>query len=264
MLGRGYDGRLARESCQCLLQAGFATVDVDLIFAIPTQTKEEVEADIEYASELGIGQISAYPLIPFSYAPLWRHLRQAKVTMPGWWMEQEMLKAVVKKASGAGYRRTSIWSFNKPGAKRYTSVTRDSFVGIGAGASSRMGDYFTLNTFSVGAYIKAMEKGSPLVLATKLDASDKIAYWLFWRCYDLAIDTGDFHFIFGRDLPYHIRGLLSLLRLLGLAHQKGNTTCLTEAGAYLFHLIEKEYTHAYLETLWQARLQEAWPPRVII
>ena len=157
-----------------------------------------------------------------------------------------MLKAVVKKASGAGYERTSIWSFNKPGAVRYTSVTRDSFVGIGAGASCRMGDYFTLNTFSVEEYIKAVEKGSPLALATKLDASDKIAYWLFWRCYDLAIDTGDFHFIFGRDLPYHIRGLLSLLRLLGLAHQKGNTTCLTEAGAYLFHLIEKEYTHAYL------------------
>jgi hypothetical protein len=39
---------------------------------------------------------------------------------------------------------------------------------------------------------------------------------------------------------------------------------LTERGAYLFHLIEKEYTHAYLERLWQACLEEAWPKRVVI
>lgn len=264
MLGRGYDGKLAKGACERLLQVGFATIDIDLIFAIPTQTKEEVEADIEYACKLGVHQISTYPLIPFSYTRLGRHVHEAKVIMPRWWVEREMLKSVVKKASGAGYERTSIWSFNKPGAVRYTSVTRDSFVGIGVGASSMVGDYFTLNTFSVEEYIKAVEKGSPLALATRLDPSDKMAYWLFWRCYDLAIDTGDFHFIFSRDLPLGIRGLLSLLNLLGLVCRRGNTFYLTEPGAYLFHLIEKEYTHAYLETLWQACLQEAWPPRVVI
>jgi len=35
-------------------------------------------------------------------------------------------------------------------------------------------------------------------------------------------------------------------------------------GAYLSHLIEKEYTHAYLETLWNACLEEPWPRRVAL
>lgn len=263
-LGRDYDGRLAKEACQRLLEVGFATIDIDLIFAIPTQTKEEVEADIKYACELGVDQISTYPLILFSYMPFKRHLDRAKVAIPGWWTERKMLKVVVGAASDAGYQRTSIWSFNKPQAIRYTTVTKDSFAGVGVGASTRIGDYFSVNTFSVPEYIRTAEKGLQSALATKLDTRDKIAYWLFWRCYDLAIDTENFKLVFGRGLPFHIQALLSLLNLLGVTNHKGNTFYLTERGAYLFHLIEKEYTHAYLERLWQTCFREAWPRRVII
>ena len=91
-----------------------------------------------------------------------------------------------------------------------------------------------------------------------------MAYWLFWRGYDLAIDTSTFQSIFGQDFPFRVRALLSLLRLLGITRQTRNTIRLTEMGAYLFHLIEKEYTHAYLETLWNACLQEPWPRRVVL
>jgi len=175
-----------------------------------------------------------------------------------------MLRAIVKKAQDAGYQRTSIWSFNKPGTTRYTTVTKDAFVGIGAGASSRIGDYFSLNTFSVAEYIKAVEKGSPMALATKLDTGDKMAYWLFWQCYNLTIDTDIFQSIFVRDLPYRISTFLSLLNLLDVTHRRENSICLTNAGSYLFHLIEKAYTQAYLKTLWEACLKDAWPRRVVL
>lgn len=264
LLGRDYDGKLARQASERLLQAGFATVDADLIFAIPTQSRQEVEADVETACELGVDQISTYPLLYFSYAPLRKQLHQARVTTPSWWLERQMLAAIVKKTQEAGYRRTSIWSFNRPETIRYTTVTKDAFVGIGAGATSKIGDYFKLNTFSVAEYIKAMAEGSPLALATKLDAGDKMAYWFFWRVYDLDIDTSTFQSIFGQDLPRRVRALLSLLKLLGMTQRRGNTIRLTEMGAYIFHLIEKEYTHAYLETMWQACLQEAWPQRVVL
>jgi len=264
MLGRDYDGKLARQACERLLQVGFTTTDVDLIFAIPTQNRGEAETDIEIAGKLGVDQISTYPLISFSYTPLRKHLHKARVTVPPWWVERQMLRAVVKKAQDAGYQRTSIWSFNRPETIRYTTVTKDAFVGIGASASSRIGDYFTLNTFSVADYIRAVEKGSPMALATKLNTGDKMAYWIFWQCYNLTIDTDIFQSIFGRNLPYRFRALLSLLNLLGMNHRIRNTMRLTETGAYLFHLIEKEYTHAYLETLWKACLQEAWPCRVVL
>ena len=264
LLGRDYDGKMARQVCERLAQASFATVDADLIFAIPTQNRQEVEADIETACELGVDQISTYPLLYFSFAPLREQLHKDRVTTPSWWLERQMLGAIVKKTQEAGYQRTSIWSFNKPETMRYTTVTKDAFVGIGAGATSKMGNYFKLNTFSVDEYIKAMADGSPLALATRLDDGDKMAYWFFWRAYDLAIDTSTFQSMFGQGLPYRVRTLLSLLTLLGMTQRGGNTISFTETGAYIFHLIEKEYTHAYLETMWNACLQEAWPKRVVL
>jgi len=264
LLGRDYDGKLARQACERLLGAGFATVDADLIFAIPTQDKQEVEADIATAIALGADQISTYPLLYFSFAPLRKQLHQAKLNTPSWWVERQMLKAIAKKAQEAGYQRSSIWSFNKPDTIRYTTVTKDVFVGIGTSATSKIGDYFKLNTFSVAEYIEAVAEGSPLALATKLDAGDKMAYWSFWRAYDTVIDTSAFRSIFGQGLPYRVRFLLSLIKLLGMTQQKGNAISLTERGAYIFHLIEKEYTHAYLETMWNACLQGAWPQRVVL
>ena len=263
-LGRDYGAKLAKEACQRVLGAGFATVDIDLIFAIPDQSVDELEDDIGYALELGADQISAYPLMFFAYMPFRQKLERAKADMPGGWAEREMLKVAVKAASAAGYRRTSIWSFNKPEARRYTTVTKDSFVGVGVGASTMMGDYFSVNTFSLPEYIGATAKGLKPALAAKLDDRDKLAYWLFWRCYDLAIDTGKLKELFGRGLPSSIRGLLPLLEGLGVIERRGDTIYLTERGAYVFHLIEKEYTHAYLEKLWGACLKEAWPKRVVI
>jgi oxygen-independent coproporphyrinogen-3 oxidase len=264
ILGRDYDSELAYQASQSLLGAGFDTVDIDLIFAIPTQSLKEVEADIETVLELGADQISTYPLLYFSYAPLRKQLHQTKVSTTPWWRERQMLETIARKAQEAGYRRTSIWSFNQPKTVRYTTVTRDSFIGIGAGATSKIGDYFKLNTFSVAEYIRAVKEGSPLALATKLNAGDKMAYWFFWRSYDLAIDTEAFRSLFGQELPRPVRALLSLFKLLGLAEQQGNTIRLTGMGAYLSHLIEKEYTHAYLETLWNACLEEPWPRRVVL
>lgn len=264
LLGRDYDGKLARQASERLLQAGFATVDADLIFAIPTQNRQEVEADIKTACELGVDQISTYPLLYFSFAPLREQLHKDRVTTPSWWAERQMLGTIVKKTQEAGYQRTSIWSFNKPETMRYTTVTKDVFIGIGAGATSKIGDYFKLNTFSVDEYIKAVAEGSPLALATRLDAGDKMAYWFFWRAYDLTFDTSTFQSMFGQGLPYRVRALLSLLKPLRMTQQRGNNVHFTETGAYIFHLIEKEYTHAYLETMWQACLEEAWPKRVVL
>jgi oxygen-independent coproporphyrinogen-3 oxidase len=265
ILRRGYDAEVAMNACERLIQTGFDTVDVDLIFAIPSQEAEEAENDIELAAKLGADQISSYPLIPFSYTHIKTILQETGLILPSWHLERRILKRVVKKALNAGYQRTSIWSFNRPESLRYTTVTRDYFVGIGAGASSRIGDYFWVNTFSLVDYMRATTGGqSPLALATRLTSGDKMAYWLFWQCYNTAINTDNFRSMFGKDLPYQIKAFLWLFGFLGLAYQEGPTTRLTDTGAYLFHLVEKEYTHGYLETLWQACFREAWPGRLVL
>lgn len=259
LLGRGYHASLARGMCEQVLTAGFEAVDIDLIFALPGQTVAEVVEDATTAIALGADQVSAYPLILFSDTPLAARLSSVGVRLPQRRTERRMLDALVRQARGSGYERSSIWSFNRPGAPRYTTVTRDSFLGIGAGASSRLGDQFRVNTFSVRDYIEATYAGSPAALRTRMNEGDRMAYWLFWRCYDTVIDTARFREQFGCDLPGAVSATLRAFCVLGLVRQEGPAFRLTDRGAYLFHLVEKEYTHSYLETLWSACRREAWP-----
>ncbi len=230
-LGRGYDAQQAHEACEHVLSAGFAAVDMDPIFAIPGQNKQEAVADVATAFALGAHQVSAYPLIRFSHTAMDSQLRNAHASLPSWRTKRMMLTALAQRAREAGYERSSIWSFNRAGAPRYTTVTRDSFIGIGAGASSRMGDHFWVNTFAVDEYVRNAGSGEPATLATRLDEGDRMAYWLFWRCYDTVIDTARFRSTFGREMPRRIRTGLSLLHHTGLAMRAGNNAVrLTDRG----------------------------------
>lgn len=265
LLRRGYSGDLALQASHRVLAAGFESTDIDLLTALPGQSLEEAAVDIETAIGAGFPQLSVYPLIPFKYAPLARSLAETGLKMPSARMERRMLEKALSLTRSAGYQRSSIWSFNKPGSRRYTTVTRNSFLGIGAGAASRIGDLFFLNTFDTAEYIRRMGEGrSAATLSVTLKQADRMAYWLFWRCYDTRIDLEAFRRMFGVELPGRIKAMLHLGTLLGLTRREGHTLRLTDKGAYLFHLVEKEYTHAYLEKMWQACLNEAAPPEVVL
>jgi oxygen-independent coproporphyrinogen III oxidase len=259
LLGRGYNTAQARDACQEVLSAGFDSVDLDVIFALPGQSESETMDDIATACELGADQISCYPLINFADTPLGAQLRASRVKLPSRQTERRMLNEIVKQARDSGYDRSSIWSFNKPGAARYTTVTRDSFIGIGAGASSRFGDRFQVNTFDVNEYIGATRSGSPVALSTQLNEGDRMAYWLFWRCYDTSFNVDEFVQRFGRPMPGVAHTALQLLVVLGLARRDRTSVRLTDHGAYLLHLVEKQYTHSYLEPLWAACRKHPWP-----
>jgi oxygen-independent coproporphyrinogen-3 oxidase len=265
LLGRGYSGDQALEACRRVLAAGFESTDIDLLTALPGQSLEEAAVDIETAIGAGFPQLSVYPLIPFEYAPLSRSLAENGLKMPSARMERKMLEHALSLTRSAGYQRSSIWSFNKPGSRRYTTVTRDSFLGIGAGAASRTEDSFFLNTFNTAEYIRRMGEGrSAATLSVRLKQADRMAWWLFWKCYDTRIDLEAFRRMFGVELPGRIETMLRLGALLGLTRREGRSYSLSDRGAYLFHLVEKEYTHAYLEKMWQACLSDASPREVVL
>jgi hypothetical protein len=55
-----------------------------------------------------------------------------------------------------------------------------------------------------------------------------------------------------------------MCEFLGIIERHDSMIHLTERGAYISHIIEKEFTHAYLETLWQKCLEKPWPKRIVI
>ena len=61
-LGRAHDAATARRAAEVLLDAGFPTVSVDLIFGLPDQTADDWRRQLETVLSLGVQHLSCYQL----------------------------------------------------------------------------------------------------------------------------------------------------------------------------------------------------------
>jgi len=239
-------------------KAGFKAVDVDLIFGIPGQTAEDLMGDFKVAASSGATQISTYPFIYFSYA-------EFRKRSPDRRLKKKMLEGLMDISSEMGYVRTSVWTFSKKNTPRYSSVTRDNYIGFGPSAASLLGEIFKINTFSVKEYIKCLNSGRiPTALGLKFNQRTRALYWLFWSSYNLYIDRNDFRRLSGRELEDVFKFELYWGRKLRYLEKCRNGYELSERGAYIFHLVEQSYTHQYIDRTWKAALEDPWPKKIIL
>ena len=133
------------------------TTNVDVMTCIPGQSADEATADMQRLLRMGVGQVSAYPLMDFSYT-------QGR-TSHSLWSQRRTLAALAQVGEAEGYERSSVWTWTRPDARKYTSITRERFIGIGAGAATYLDGYFGVNTFDVRAYVEALSQVlSPVAL----------------------------------------------------------------------------------------------------
>lgn len=256
-LGREEDNDI-KKKLSILKDFRFKTIDIDLIFGIPNQSIETLREDFKTAVELGATQISTYPFIDFSF------LKNTEKPL-GKKEKRIMLGRLTEIAKEMGFERTSVWTFARKGSQRYSSVTRDSFIGFGPSASSLGDNSFKTNTFSLGIYIDALnERRLPPSLVLDFDIRTRASYWLFWNSYNMDINRDSFYRLFGINLEEIFPWQLKLAELLGIIRTYERGYRLTERGAYYFHLVEQEYTHKYIDKIWGIQKTKSEPDRIII
>lgn len=254
VLGRDYIN--GAQEVKLAADAGFKVIDVDLIFGIEGQTKEDLKNDFTTAFNSGATQVSTYPFIDFSYAnnkskPLRK--RDKKKLL-------EYLETVSKELQCA---RTAVWTFGKKDIPKYSSVTRDTFIGFGPSATTLLKDLFKVNTFSVKEYIKCVNENIiPTALTLYFTKRTRALYWLFWNSYTLKINNENFKKLFNNDLELIFKLELRLGILMGLISKTEDGYELTKKGTYKYHLVEQAYTHQYIDKTWRIAKQEAWPEKI--
>ena len=233
------------------------------MFALPGQNIASVLDDLNEALGMGPNQITTYPLFTFPYSSVGRYLKIRRVKRPGIFRLRKMYKEIHNFLAQNGYQRVSVWGFKKGDSPRYSSVTRDTYIGIGAGAGSRLPDVFYLNTFSVKDYIEASSTGR-LPIALEMDMTPELAgyYWLYWRFYDTYIDRQKVCEKFGKDAKLKV--MFSLAKLLGLTKENRNRIELTERGAFYIHLLQNCFILNYIDKVWSVAMKESWPDRIEI
>jgi oxygen-independent coproporphyrinogen-3 oxidase len=243
---------------EMIAKKGFRAIDVDLIFGIPGQTPKDLREDMIKAAEYGATQISTYPFIDFTYANNMQKPLNKKE-------KRVLLDSIVKTSEEMGFTRTSVWTFAKKDTPKYSSITRDNFLGYGPSATTLLKDNFRINTFSVSEYINTLEdKRIPTALIFNFSERARYLYWLFWSCYNLDIDKNNFFQLFNKDLDSNFWWEIKVGKLLGIIENDGDGYKLTGKGAYLFHLVEQKYTNQYIDKTWKMARKTPWPEKIVL
>lgn len=239
-------------------KADFDVVDVDLIFALPGQTEDILLQDIEEAFSNGATQISTYPFIDFTF----NDNDYKPMPEKG---KKKLLTSIVNYCRRTGRERTSVWTFAQKNTGKYSSITRDSYLGFGVSAATLLRREFKINTFSLDDYIRKVEQDRvPTALTIDFTLRQRAAYYLFWNAYAMEIHPQKFQELIGKPLN-QMYGLELWVGLkTGLIAKKNNVYYLTAKGAYYYHYIEQVYTTAYIDKMWNISRNTAFPDEIIL
>ncbi len=179
-LRRPHDAAASRSAVRNA-RAQFECVDVDLIVDVAWEDDPALRRaflhDAESCFELGVEQVSTYPLMRFGYTPFGTAEHDHRT-------EHELLHQVTEVAQRYGYERRSVWTFNRRDASAYTSITRRRFTGMGAGSASFTGRDFYVNHFGLDAYCADVEGGRlPVARWLHLGRVAGGLYDAFWQAY---------------------------------------------------------------------------------
>lgn len=239
-----------------LSEVSFETVSMDLIFALPGQTLENLKEDIDIAFQNGANHIAIYPFIDFTFTA------STVPTMPKK-EKRRLLDSITQYCLEKGYVRDSIWTYSNSKNAKYSSMTRDNFLGFGCSATTLLKDQFKINTFSVDAYCKRIaERKLPTSLTVRFTLRQRMIYYLFWTAYSTRINARDFEAFFGVSLKKMYGFELGIAKLLGFVTEEDGIYQMTLKGAFYYHYYENFYTLAYIDKMWGIMKAEAFPEKI--
>lgn len=264
LIGRSHNAATAADAVRRAVAFGFEAVNVDLMFALPTQTLDELDDDLRRVLALGVDQLSTYPIFGFPYTDLGQRLGLAKIARPRGNVIRRMLDLIRRRCREHGLQQCAVWSFLRPSKKKFSSITRHHYLGFGPSAASMTGREFFVNTFAIDEYAAALPQRFPVALVLPVSRQLEMAYWLYWRVYEMKLGNADFGELFGADLDAVYGRLLRLLTRVGMMTRANGCYQVTERAAYWVHRFQNEYSLNYINRLWGRCRQEAWPREVTL
>jgi oxygen-independent coproporphyrinogen-3 oxidase len=141
-LGRLHGPAEARRAIAESREAGFDSVGVDLMFALPGQTPSALEEELARVAELAPDHISLYGLTIEEGTPFARRRRDGTLELPGEDDYAAMFLGAHALLERLGYRHYEISNYARPGYEcRHNEGywRRAPYLGVGAGAHSLLG-----------------------------------------------------------------------------------------------------------------------------
>jgi oxygen-independent coproporphyrinogen-3 oxidase len=160
-LGRRHSTKQIRDAWELVQAAGFKSVNLDLIFAVPGQDEARWEADLQAAIALQPEHLSTYCLTFEEDTAMFVKLSKGKVKIDHE-LETRLYRRTWEILSDAGYEQYEISNFARPGhACQHNLDTWDmqEWIGYGPSASSQFAGRRQTNVHDLEQWLKGVESG---------------------------------------------------------------------------------------------------------
>ena len=181
-IGRSHQEQDIYDNIRHLKQVGFDNISIDLIYALPGQTMDQVKENVAKAIELDIPHMSLYSLILENHTVFMNRMRRGKLPLPKEELEAEMFEYIIEELEKAGFEHYEISNFSKPGFEsRHNLVYWDNaeYYGLGAGASGYVDGIRYKNHGPIRHYLEAVEAGKARITEEHLTLEEKMEEELF-------------------------------------------------------------------------------------
>ena len=181
-IGRSHLEKDIYENIDRLKLAGFDNISIDLIYALPGQTMNQVKENVAKAISLDIPHMSLYSLILENHTVFMNRMRRGKLPLPKEELEAEMFEYIIAELERAGFEHYEISNFSKTGFEsRHNLMYWDNaeYYGIGAGASGYVNGVRYKNHGPIRHYLNAVEAGNARITEEHLSQREQMEEEMF-------------------------------------------------------------------------------------
>lgn len=240
-IGRIHTADEAEQTIRACRKAGFDNINIDLMSALPGQTRKSFEKTLDRAISQNVEHISCYSLILEEGTPLYCEHMNTPLNLPDEDAEREMYAIAQQKLSAAGFVQYEISNFAKNNRECRHNLKYwhcDEYIGAGLAAHSYLNGERYYNTSDMAKYLS----GDRIEGREKSDQSDKRGEFIIMALrLREGINTEEFNRRFGGDFDREYKTVTDKFIRLGLMEKTDRGFRLTNEGISLSNSVMCEF-----------------------
>lgn len=244
-IGRSHNEAQIYSTINHLKESGFDNISIDLIYALPGQTLDQVKENVAKALALDIPHLSLYSLILEHHTVFMNKMRRGKLNLPTEDLEAEMFEYIIGEMENNGFEHYEISNFTKPGFEsRHNLMYWDNveYFGCGAGASGYLDGIRYRNRGPIQHYLKGVREGNSRLSEEKLSLNEMIEEEFFLGLRKkTGVSISNFEKKFNVSFDDLYGSIVMELREKGLLSQDKDVIRMTKKGLFLGDTVAEKF-----------------------
>lgn len=253
LVGRRHNWKQVQQTVKSARSAGFDNLSLDLIYGLPSQTREDWTATLNRALELEPEHLSCYGLKLEAGTPMYSYV--GSPLLPDDDVQADMYLYAAETLERYGYKQYEISNFAKPGKESRHNLKYwllQDYMGFGPGAHSCAGGVRYSYVKDLQKYISGVQTGDTIIDEyERIGLLDRAAEYLMLGMRTVrGISPGEYHRIYRSEFT-PLEELLREYERKGWAVNEEGRWHFTPSGFLLSNLLigllldkQGEYKHS--------------------